>query len=285
MRQPGCLLPSLTRCGQWLRLSPTATPICRCSQLLLLAPALPPSLQAALDRGGPLAQAAALARLCKVLLTCFESGGRRVQSSNDFVNRSMGSDGEPLERHGYHRDSVRGILRLPFAARAIQNVPLDSKAQAALAFATGLGWDAVEAAVGYGGGSKMLVVDAPLLCDPPLYHANLSTAKTERQWCRTLSTPSNLLPPDDKCAVRCANIRSPQVRGWVEVGRSARTGLCQKAVGGGAHWETGGGLHACAQACVVKCDQSFCYTQLPIPQLTGWPAGCCGGSAPADGAP
>lgn len=147
-----------------------------------------------------------------------------MHSSNSFVNRGIGLNGEPLPQHGYHRDSMKGTVKLRGASRAIQNCPLDSGALAALALATGLGSDAVEAAVSYDSGRTMLVVAATLLSEPPLFHANLSVAKMNGQPCRTLSHTNNLAPSDSLCSVRQANLPSAQV--CIRVGGLHALRLC-----------------------------------------------------------
>lgn len=130
-----------------------------------------------------------------------------------FVNRSLGNDGVRQALHGYHRDKLRGAMLLAGATRAIQNCLLDTGdgVRAALALATGMGVAAAEAAVSYCGGSKMLVVDAEVLRDPPLYHANLSTGGQPQQRCRSLSRTYNLAALDGLAATRLANIGSPKV--------------------------------------------------------------------------
>ncbi|KAL4443260.1 hypothetical protein ABPG75_010997 [Micractinium tetrahymenae] len=177
--------------------------------------------RAALASGSHLARPAALVRVTKVLLACAESGGRRILSSNDFVYRAVGMTGQSLPMSGYHQDSLRGAMLREGAARLMQNAGLDSGAVAALALTCSLGRLAREAAVGYHGGSTMLVVDADFLRGPS-YHSNSTTGG------RSASTINNGAAEDNKVAERLANIDDPEslVQALVELTADIDLSLC-----------------------------------------------------------
>ncbi|PRW58024.1 WD repeat-containing 53 [Chlorella sorokiniana] len=166
-------------------------------------------VKAALTIGSDLARAAALYSIATVLLACAESGGCRVLASSQFVNRSTGHDGLQQQVHGYHCDNLQGTtMNQQGARRGIHNAPLNQGAHAALALTTGMGAAAPEAAVGYGRGSLLLLLDAALLRgESGLYHANLSgAAEGSEQRCQTCSITYNLAAANSKAAARLHNI-------------------------------------------------------------------------------